>query len=252
VRKLAIVCVFVVSLSLSLFAGPIAGTFTIDGSVLVTAAGITWVSNTAVADQATISSLGLSGSFVGMDNDTVGINNLTDLPGDQPVGTSFTDFDFIDFPAMVAYPSLLANFISLGSGNPANCSTDSTTASAGQTCTLTSSTTPAEPGGSPFTFLNTLNGANGCCNSSATWDISGVTADGLSTWSAIFTSEFTTPYQTVLNNFAITGQVQDSFSGALTVSIAPITSVPEPAALTLTGTGLIALSFGLRRRKRKS
>jgi hypothetical protein len=204
-----------------------------------------------VADQATISSLGLSGSFVGMDNDTVGINNLTDLPGDQPVGVSFTNFDFIDFPAMVAYPSLMADFISLGSGDPSNCSSDAAMASAGQTCTLTDTTTPAEPGGSPFTFLNTLNGSNACCNSSATWDISGVTSDGLSTWGAIFTSEFTTPFQTVLNNFATTGQVSDSFSGALTVSVTPITSVPEPtsASLTLMGGGLIVLSLCLRRRK---
>jgi len=234
-----------------LAAGPISGTFTIDGSVTVTGTGITWTSNTNVADQATISSLGLSGSFVGLDNDTVGINNLTGLPGDQPVGVSFTNFDFIDFPAALAYPSLDADFISLGSGNPSNCSTNAAMAAAGQTCTLTSTTSPAQPGGSPFTFLNTLNGMS-CCNSSATWDISGVTSDGLSAWSGIFTSEFTTSYQTVLNDFVQDGFVSDGFSGAMTVSITPIiSSVPEPAALTLVGSGLILASLGLRRRKKQ-
>jgi len=241
---------FAGSLSVSFAGGPISGTFTIDGSVSVTATGITWTSNTNVSDQATISSLGLSGSFAGMDNDTVGIHNLTNLPGDQPVGVSFSNFDFIDFPAPAGFPSLDADFIALGSGIPSNCSSNPAAAAAGQTCTLTSTTNPAEPGGSPFTFLNTLNGTS-CCNSSATWDISGVTSDGLSTWGAIFTSEFTTPFQTVLNNFATTGQVSDSFSGALTVSVTPITSVPEPtsASLTLMGGGLIVLSLCLRRRK---
>jgi hypothetical protein len=238
---------FAGSLSVSFAGGPISGTFTIDGSVSVTATGITWTSNTNVSDQATISSLGLSGSFAGMDNDTVGIHNLTNLPGDQPVGVSFSNFDFIDFPAPAGFPSLDADFIALGSGIPSNCSSNPAAAAAGQTCTLTSTTNPAEPGGSPFTFLNTLNGTS-CCNSSATWDISGLTSDGLSSWSGIFTSEFTTPYQTVLSNFEQTGVVSDSFSGAMTVSITQISSAPEPAALMLTGSGLILVSLKLRRR----
>jgi hypothetical protein len=231
----------------SFAAGPISGSFTIDGSVSVTATGITWTSNTNVSEQATISSLGLSGSFAGLSNDTVGINNLTDSPGFQPIGISFTNFDFIDFPLAIAFPSLDADFFALGSGNPLNCSTDPTQASAGQTCTLTPTTSPAEPGGSPFTFLNTSNGVS-CCNSSASWDISGVTSDGLSTWSAIFTSEFDSPFQTVLNNFAANGFVSDSFSGALTVNVTPITSVPEPVALILMGGATVLLTLGFKRR----
>jgi hypothetical protein len=239
---------FAGSLSVSFAGGPISGTFTIDGSVSVTATGITWTSNTDIADQATISSLGLSGSFAGLDNDTVGINNLTDMPGDQPVGVSFANFDFIDFPAALAYPSLDADMIALGSGNPSNCSTNAALASAGQTCTLTSTTTPAEPGGSPFTFLNTLNGSS-CCNSSATWDISGVTSDGQSTWSGIFTSEFDAPFQTVLSDFAQNGFVSDSFSGAMTVNIEQISAVPEPADFLMMGSGLAVLFLGLWRKK---
>jgi len=246
VRKIAVVALLAGSLSATLAAGPISGTFTIDGSVTVTATGIGWTSNTNVADQATISSLGLSGSFIGFDNDTVGINALTDLPGDQPVGLSFADFDFLNFPVASGYPSLLADFISLGSGGSANCSTNPALAAAGQTCTLTSTTTPAEPGGSPFTFLNTLSGGTSCCNSSAAWDISGVTSDGQSTWDAVFTSEFTTPFQTVLGDFVSTGSVSDSFPGAMTVTIQ---AVPEAGTVKLLGAGLIALSLGLRRKK---
>jgi hypothetical protein len=245
VQKLAAV-LLAGSLSVCFAAGPISGTFTIDGSVSVTETGITWTSNTNVADQATISSLGLSGSFAALAGATVGINDLTDLPGDQPVGVSFSNFDFIDFPSALAYPSLDANFFALGSGNPANCSTTGTP-SAGQTCTLTASTIPSEPDGSPFTFLNTLNGSNSCCNTSATWDISGVTSDGLSTWSAIFASEFTVPYQTVLSNFEANGFVSDSFSAAITVNIE---SAPEPSALMLAGSGLILVSLRFRRRKK--
>jgi len=199
-----------------------------------------------VADQATISSLGLSGSFVGMDNQTVAIHDLSRTA--QPVGSSFTNFDFIDFPVASGYPSLLANFIPFGSGNPANCSTNTASALAGQTCTLTAATTPSVPGGSPFTFLNTSNGTGGCCNSSATWDISGVTADGLSAWNAIFTSEFTTSYQSVLGTFSSVGAVSDGFSGAVTVTITPI---PEPATMALMGAGLVLMGAGFRRFEKK-
>jgi hypothetical protein len=59
--------------SASLAAGPTFGTFTIDGSVSVTASTITWTSNSSVLDEATISSLRLSGSFMGTGNDTVTI-----------------------------------------------------------------------------------------------------------------------------------------------------------------------------------
>jgi hypothetical protein len=247
VHKILAVALLTGALSASLAAGPIFGTFTIDGSVSVTATGITWTSNTSVHDQATISSLGLTGSFVGMANQTITIHDLTDTPGNQPVGVTFTNFDFLDFPVASGDPSLLANFLALGSGNPANCSTNPALAAAGQTCTLTPSTTPAEPGGSPFTFLNTSNGSGGCCNSSANWDISGITADGLSRFNAVFDSNFTSSYQTVLNNFATNGSVSDAFAGDLTVSIQ---GIPEPTTMALMGTGLILLSLGFRRRKR--
>jgi PEP-CTERM motif len=244
VQRIIRVALLTGALSASLAAGPIFGTFTIDGSVTVTSSTITWTSNTNVLDEATISSLGLSGSFIGTGNDTVTINMLTDAPGDQPVNTPFPDYDFIDFPAMTGFPSLLANFFALGSGGTADCSANVALAAAGQTCTLTATTNPAEPGGSPFTFLNTETGLNTCCDSSGTWDISGVTADG-SIWSAVFTANFTTPFQAQLDQFSTIGNVSDAFAGALVVTI-----VPEPGTLTMLGSGLILLSLGFRRRKR--
>jgi hypothetical protein len=233
-----------------LTAGMISGTFTIDGSVTVTAIGINWTSNSNVSEQATISSSGLSGSFVGMADDTVTINNLINLPGDQPVGMTFPNYNFLDFLSAPTYPELLTNYIALGSGNPATCSTNVAAAAAGQTCTLTPTTTPPEPGGSPFTFLNTNNGTGGCCNSSATWDISGVTSSGKSTWNAVFTSEFTVPFQSVLNTFVSTGSVADSFSGALVVTLTPIVTVPEPTTLGLMGAGVLLIWVGSRKRKK--
>ena len=250
-RKLTVLVLFVSCLSARLTAAAISGTFTIDGSVSVTTTGITWTSNSDVAQQATISSSGLSGSFVGMFNETVTLNDLTDSISAQPVGMTFANYDFINFLGAPTYPELLADFIALGSGNPSNCTTNPTLATTGQTCTLNSTTTPNEPGGSPFTFLNTETGTGGCCNSSATWDISGVTSDGLSTWNAVFTSEFTTPFQSVLNNFAVNGSVSDSFSGALTVTLMPTggSSVPEPTTMGLVGAGMLLLWVGSRKRK---
>ena len=252
-QRILVVALLTGALSASLAAGPIFGTFTVDGSVTVTATGITWTSNTNVPDQATISSLGLSGSFVGMANQLVGIHDLTNAPGLQPVNAPFPSFDFIDFIQMPAYPSLRVNFIPLGSGNPANCSPNVAAAAGGQTCTLTALTNPPEPGGSPFTFLNTLNGSGGCCNSSATWNMSGITSDSLSSWNANFVSNFTTSFQQQLLNFETTGQVSDAFAGALTVNIQPILApgpVPEPASFALMGTGLLLLALGYRRRNK--
>jgi hypothetical protein len=42
--------------------------------------------------------------------------------------------------------------------------------------------------------------------------------------------------------------VSDSFSGALTVNVTPITSVPEPVALILMGGATVLLTLGFKRR----
>jgi len=250
VQRLLAIALLGGALSANLSAIPISGTFTLVGTVIVTNTGlIEWVSNTSVASQATISSTGtLSGSFVGLGGATVGINTLTDAPGDQPVNTPFPNFDFINFTTEPTFPELLANFIPLGSGSSSQCSTNPASALPNQTCTLTGSTTPPVPGGSPFTFLNTETSVNQmpvCCTSSATWNISGVTSDGLATWNGLFNATFVFPYQQVLANFVANGQVSDAYSGVFVVTLNPI--VPEPSTFAFMGTGVLLLWVGTRK-----
>jgi hypothetical protein len=235
-----------------LHAAPLNGTFTLDGTVIITQSGlIEWLSNTSVASQATISSGGLTGSFIATGNQTVTINTLTNSGGAEPINSAFTNFDFINFTADPLFPELLANFIPLGSGTAANCSTNAALAVANQTCTLTPATTPPSMAdGSEFTFFNTETSSGGkavCCTSSATWNISGVTSDGQSIWSGEFNATFNTPYQTVLSNFSTNGQVSDAYSGDFTVTI---TAVPEPATLGYVASGLFLCFIGSRRRRR--
>jgi hypothetical protein len=245
------------AVSASLQAATISGQFTLVGTVTVTAGGlIEWTSNASSTpdSKATISSSAtLTGSFAGLGNQTVTINTLTDSPVDQPVNTPFTNFDFIDFTSDPTLPHLLANFIPLGSGGTADCSTNPAAAAGGQLCTLTATTNPSIPGGSPFTFLNTTTSSGGapvCCTSSATWNISGVTSDGLSNWNGQFTATFVIPFQQVLQNFVTNQQVSDAYSGVMVVNVIPVTTVPEPTTLGLMGAGVLLLGVGSWKRKK--
>jgi hypothetical protein len=218
------------ALAMAANAAPLSGDFTIDGSVTVTQDAITWISNASVPDQATIAATGLTGDFAGLGNTEVTITDLSRATA--PVNMFFPPQLFIDFLGNPALTALDADFIPLGVGGSANC--PPTPPSAGQTCT------PVVPGGSPFTFLNTAVNA-----SSASWNVIGMTADGLSSWKGVFTAQFTTNYQDVLGNFAKNGTITNSFSAAITV-----TPVPEPQSLLLLGGGLMALSMAIRRKRR--
>lgn len=214
--------------SASLHATPISGTFDMSGIVTVTTTQMTFNSDVApnLADMFTLSSG--TDSFAGKDGQQ-GVNDLNIAT--EPVGSTFAEQPFIIVPGL---PSLDINFIYAGTGGSADCTA---TPAVGQTCT------PPNPGGSPFTFTN--DNPPTAIQSSAQWVFSGVTSDGLSTWTANFTSQFNTPYQTVLAAFepGNAGFVSNSYSATATVVVSPI---PEPGPLALTAFGVIALA-GFRR-----
>jgi len=162
------------------------------------------------------------------------------------VGTTFTNFDFIDFTVTPGLPSLLINFINNGAFAAHGCDNPTGPAAGGQICTLA---------GSPFAFQNSTFGAGQtCCHSTAQFTFNGVTADLLSTWTGVFSVNFDTPYQTViapfLNPTGAATSGQQTYAGSVTITINP-TSVPEPGTMALLGGGLILGSLSLRRRLAK-
>jgi hypothetical protein len=219
------------------------GTFDISGNVTVDSPGfngcpgtvncITWTDPPATTpNKADISGSGLSGVFTTpgfSGNDAANIFNLNNPP-EIVDGAGFAPTLFMSFNNAGFTTTALINFIAAGTS-----STGATLClvapAPGQTCT---------PAGSLFTFSNSALGT-----SSASWTVSGVTNDGQSKFVGIFTAQFFTPYQTVLNDFLTVGSETNSYSA--TFIFAPI---PEPNPLTLTacGLGLVLFSAALRRR----
>ena len=215
------------------FAAAIFGSFNIDGTVTVTPSTISWTDNAGVSGKTTIASSGLSGSFTGLGNTEVSIFSLTNPP--DAVNSTFTPTAFINFAS--GLPNLLIDFINLGSYTASNCA--ASPAVAGQTCT------PPNPGGSPFGFTNLGTPGGTPTGSSGAFSFSGVTSDGLATWTGNFTSQFGTPFQTVLQGLASTGSVTNTYSG--TITLTAITTVPEPTTIVLM-LGFLLVLCGTRRK----
>jgi hypothetical protein len=138
------------------------------------------------------------------------------------------------------FSALDINLVFHGIDGSAGCS--ASPAMVGQVCTP-----PVPVGASPINFQNNP-GRPGIPSSVASFSFSGVTADGLDTWTAIFSSQFTVPFQTVLGTLASTGSVTNTYSA--TVFVEPFVA-PEPPASALLGLGLglVGLAAVLRRRR---
>jgi hypothetical protein len=217
-----------------LSASALSGTFDMSGIISVTSSTISWTSDLSPFTPETFSLTAGTGSFSSED----GQNGVSDLNiATAPVGTVFVDTTpFITFD-VAPLPALMLNFISAGIDGSAGCS--ASPAAAGQICT------PPNPGGSPFNFQNLS-----ATQSTASFIFSGVTADGLSDWSATFTSQFNNMnFQQVLATLAASNTVTNTYSAAVTVTPIPPVNTPEPtSALTLAcGLGLLAVSFGTKR-----
>jgi hypothetical protein len=227
--------------AVNLSASPIFGVFSIGGNVTVTDDTIDW-SNTNfpfTPQQANIGS-NVSGSFSSLAGTTVTIADLNSSI--QPVGTTYGPDFFISFNADPTIPDLFSDFIFPGIFPSSGCA--ASPAAVGQICTPG----PPPPSGSPFSFVNVNGDAAIPIESTATWQIAGVTGDG-GTFIANFSASFNAPFQTVLAELGPggTGSVTDQYDGVITVTPAATTPEPDSGYMLASGLALVLLSLASRR-----
>jgi hypothetical protein len=220
----------------NLSAAPISGSFDLAGNVVVSSSGgiVTVAFNQLVTSTPNKANVGntVSGDFLGLQGTTVSIANLNS--GTEPAGPPFAAVPFISFDAApVGFPTLLINQVFPGVFSNAQCGA---APAPGQTCTVDPT--------SPFNLTNTP-GSGGTINSTAIFNVAGVTSDGQSSWTGLFSANFNVPYQSVLQTFSQNGSVSNTYSGTFIVTTTPI---PEAGTLSLLGLGLVAMSMKLRRR----
>jgi hypothetical protein len=233
----------------NLSAAPITGTFNVAGNVTVTAAagGNTVITfNQLLTNIVNMANIGatVTGDFAAPTNlafAPIMIMPLTSATEPAlPPGGLFPPQTFITFlpPAPAGFSSLLDDHISIGVFSNTQCLV---APAVGQTCTPS-----GLPGFAANSALNLTNqeGVGGSINSTASFALSGVTADGQAIWTGVLSANFTTPYQTVLAAFAANGSVTNTYSGTFT-----LTPIPEAGTMSLLGLGLVGLSMRLRRRK---
>jgi hypothetical protein len=233
-RILLIVCTFALFCGGTVHATALSGTFNMSGNFGITSSSVSFSSSMSpfIAAEFTLS-LG-TGSFVGLD----GTNDVNSISGAvNPVGTPFAPTVFISFPSTTD-PTLDLNFITAAIDPSTDCSLAPAPA---QTCT------PTAVSGQILHMLTLQNNAGG--TSSASWVVSGVTSDGLSSWNALFSAQFTVPYQTLLSDIEAGGTVTDTYSASVIVT-QNVSPTPEPGTLILFGSGLLGLVGVLRRKAR--
>jgi hypothetical protein len=250
VRKLMLsACLLAGLTAVNLSASPIFGVFSIGGNITVTADTIDW-SNTNLPftpEQANIGS-NATDSFAGLAGTTVTIEDFNSAT--EPVGMTYGPDFFISFNAEpVTFPMLESNFIYPGIFPSAGCT--ATPAAVGQVCTPGPPITP--PSGSPFSFINLPGDAADPIQSTATFQIAGITTDG-GTFIANFSASFNAPFQTVLAELGPggPGSVTDQYDGVVTVTPGTTTPEPDSGYLLASGLALVLLSVGSRRLLRRN
>ena len=223
-------------------AGPISGSFELDGSVTVSATTISWSSQGGAG---TAFLTGATGAYAAANNSFIDITTLTNPP--DLVGQKFTDTAFITFPSAPSLGALDINFIFTGVDSTAGCA--ATPPAAGQMCTppitQNGSTVPG-----PFNMQNNP-GTNGP-QATITWSFAGDAINGGSvggTWNGNFTSQTNVPFQTLLAQLGSSGSVTETFSES--TMVVAVSSVPEGGTFALVGLGLVVFSRGLARMGKK-
>jgi hypothetical protein len=169
------------------------------------------------------------------------ITNLNNA--NAPVGTTLAGNGllFLTFAPSAALPVPDIEFylkqLQAGVGGTADCGS---AAAPGQTCT---------PAGSAVTFLNG-NGGNSSATITAVGLARRISTNEFDPLQIVFTSQFNTPFQTVLANFASAGSITQGYSVTFTAASA----VPEASAMSLVLVGILTflLFHGFQRSRRKS
>jgi PEP-CTERM motif len=223
-------------------AAPITGTFDIAGNVTLTAVSATlqtidWFNLISNAPQ--LSNVGSvhTGDFTVLPTGaSITIANLDSTTEHVPPPATFPPVTFITFPGF-ALPNLDITEVFPGIFTSAQCALPP---AVGQTCT------PNAPGSAnpgPFNLSN-QQGTTVPIQTTVSFAFGGITADGLSTWTGVFSANFNEPYQSVLATLAATGSVTNTYAGTIVV-----TAIPEAGTMSLLGLGLVGVSLKLRRRR---
>jgi hypothetical protein len=234
-------CAVLIAVSASATATPVSGTLQLGGTFTI---GPTFLSFCATAGPCpsapgnwNVPGNGtgdLSGPYANDPNGGL-ITNLSSAVEPAGVLLAGNGVPFLNFAVSGALLTPDIDFwvteVFAGVGGTASCGA---AAAPGQVCT---------PSGSAATLIN---GAGG--DSSGTITMQGfarrISTGELSNLQMVFTSQFNTPFQSVLSTLAADGSVTNTFSASFAA-----TPVPEPVTLTLVGFGLLALGFFGRRRR---
>jgi len=220
-----------------LCAAPISGTFNIAGTITITSTTTSWTLNDPPfpSQKATIG-LGNTGDFASLSGTTITIHNMNSAT--EPVGVPFPAQPFISFDAAPSFPTLNIDFIFQGIYSNTDCAT--LPPAVGQTCTVGSA--------SAFSFANNPPGPPAGPQATVSFVFMGVTNDGLENWHGNFTSQFTVPYQTVLQQLATSGSVTNTFSASFALTPHQDLHMPEAGTMSLLGLSMVGLWIKLRRR----